>query len=61
MVWYDMHKNDLSCTGIVQFRIRILIEAGDSSGRKKRQANTNNDIIENVSCLLSMPCLVKIQ
>jgi len=54
-----MHKNDLSCTGIVQFRIRILFEAGDSSGKKKRQATTNNDIMENVSCLLSMPCKIQ--
>ena len=33
-------------TGIVQFRIEILFDT-----RKKRQVNSNADIIENVSCL----------
>ena len=48
---YSVVKFKLFCAGIVQFRIRIIFETGDSSSKKKRQATTNNDILENVSYL----------
>ena len=39
-------------TGIVQFRIQLLLEVEGDLTRRKRQAISNEDIIESVSCIV---------
>ena len=38
--------------GIVQFRIQLLLEMEGDLTRRKRQAISNEDIIESVSCIV---------